>query len=566
MDLISGVFVDKSISKNPRIRYHRLWIFSIIIMCLVSLTPLIIMTFTNYYQYEEAYTVEFTHQMTQLISSTKQTLEFFIRERLSALTFLINEKSFEDLSNNKKLIHLLSHLKNSFEGFIDLGLIDSQGNHRSYAGPYELLRKNYKDQPWFQEVTLQGIYVSDVFMGFRKFPHIVIAIKHETENGDFYVLRATLSTDILNNKIHSLIYWPQSDAFLINSEGILQTTSRFYGSILEKYPLAVPPFAPNTIVKQEYDAEGNTNVFGYAYIDKSPFVLIVTKQGVDFMANLFKVRKKLMWFLGISIIIIMIVIVGSTAYMVRLLRKSELKREKVLHDMEYTNKMASIGRLAAGVAHEINNPLAIINEKAGLVKDFATLKPDFNYKEKIIGSIDSIIKSVDRCSTITHRLLGFAKRMDINMEVIDLELLFKEVVGFLERDASLRNIKINFNIEENLPSINSDRGQLQQVFLNILTNAYYASKEGDQIDISANQINDQTLEIIVSDNGTGISEENLEHIFEPFYTTKGRYGTGLGLSITYGIVEKLGGKISVKSKLGKGTSFTVHLPLKSKIV
>jgi two-component system, NtrC family, sensor kinase len=556
--------VDKSYSKNPRIRYHRLWIFSMLIMCLVSLTPLIIMTFTNYYQYEEAYTVEFTYQVTQLISSTKQTLEFFIRERLSALTFLINEKSFEDLSNNKKLIHLLSHFKQSFDGFIDLGLIDSQGNHCSYAGPYELLGKNYKDQPWFQEVRLRGIYVSDVFMGFRKFPHFVIAIKHEKENGDFYVLRATLSTDILNNKIHSLIYWPQSDAFLINSEGMLQTTSRFYGNILEKYPLDIPPFALNTTVKKDYDAEGNTNIFGYAYIEKSPFILIVTKRSADFMANLFKLRRKLMWFLGISIIIIMIVILGSTAYMVKLLRKSELKREKVLHDMEYTNKMASIGRLAAGVAHEINNPLAIINEKAGLLKDFATLKPDFNYKEKIVGSVDSIIRSVERCSIITHRLLGFAKRMDINMEVIDLELLFKEVVGFLERDASLRNIKINFNLPENLPSINNDRGQLQQVFLNILTNAYYALNEGGQIDIIANQVSDNTVEITIADTGTGISDENLEHIFEPFYTTKGKYGTGLGLSITYGIVEKLGGKISVKSKLGKGTSFTVHLPLKSK--
>jgi two-component system NtrC family sensor kinase len=552
-------------SKNTKFRYHRLWIFSMVLMCLVSLTPLIIMTFTNYYQYEEAYTLEISHQVNQLISSTKQTLEFFIRERLSALIFLINEKSFEDLSDNKKLINLLSHLKKSFDGFIDLGLIDSQGNHRSYAGPYELLGKNYKDQQWFQEVTLQGIYVSDVFMGFRKFPHFVIAIKHEKENGDFYVLRVTLNTDLLNNKIHSLIYWPQSDAFLINSEGILQTTSRFYGSILEKYPLANPPFAPNAIVKKEVDSKGNATIFGYAYIEKSPFILIVIKQSADFMANLFKVREKLMWFLGISIIIIVIVILGSTAYMVKLLRKSELKQAKVLHDMEYTNKMASIGRLAAGVAHEINNPLAIINEKAGLMKDFATLKPDFIYKEKIVASVDSILKSVDRCSAITHRLLGFAKRMDINAEVIDLELLLKEVTGFLEREASLRNIKINFNIADNLPSIESDRGQLQQVFLNILTNAYYAVKEGGQIDIYANQNKDQTLEISIADNGVGISDENLEHIFEPFYTTKGKYGTGLGLSITYGIVQKLGGNISVKSKLGEGTRFTVHLPIKSKI-
>lgn len=553
--------MEKNLLKNPEYRYQRLWIFSMLIMCLVALTPLIIMTFTNYYQYEEAYTVEFTHQVTQLISGTKQTLEFFIRERLSVLIFLINEKSFEDLSDNKKLSNLLSHLKKSFEGFIDLGLIDFRGNHCSYVGPYELLGKNYRDQQWFQEVTLQGIFVSDVFMGFRKFPHFVIAIKHEKENGDFYVLRATLSTDILNNKIHSLIYWPQSDAFLINSEGILQTPSRFYGGILEKYPLPIPAFAPNAIVKPEYNSEGNTHIFGYAYIEKSPFILIVSKQSVDYMANLFKVRKKLMWFLGISIIVIIIVIFGSTAYFIKLLQKSEMKQAKVLHDLEYTNKMASIGRLAAGVAHEINNPLAIINEKAGLIKDFATLKPDFNYKDKILWNVDSILKSVERCSAITHRLLGFAKRMDINTEVIDLELFLKEVIGFLKSEASLQNIKINYNLPEDLPSIESDRGQLQQVFLNILTNAYYALKQGGQIDIRVKHINDEYVEISIIDNGVGISEENLEHIFEPFYTTKGKYGTGLGLSITYGIVQKLGGNINVKSKLGVGTEFIVQLPV-----
>jgi len=295
-----------------------------LIMCLVSLTPLIIMTFTNYYQYEEVYTVEFTHQVTQLISSTKHTLEFFIRERLSALIFIINDKSYEELSDQKRLINLLSHLKKSFDGFIDLGLIDSNGNHCSYVGPYELSAINYKDQEWFQEVTLQGTFVSEVFMGFRKFPHFVIAIKHEKANGDFYVLRATLSTEILNNKIHSLIYWPQSDAFLINKEGFLQTGSRFYGNILDKYPLNIPPFAPNAVVKPEYDSDGNTNIIGYAYIDKSPFILIVTKQSVDFMANLFKIRNKLMWFLGISIIIIVMVILGSTTYVVKLLRKSTI--------------------------------------------------------------------------------------------------------------------------------------------------------------------------------------------------------------------------------------------------
>ena len=388
-----------------------------------------------------------------------------MQERISALNFIINEKSYAEMVDNKELQNLLSNLKASFDGFIDLGLIDHQGNHCSYVGPFQLLGKNYKNQEWFEEVTLQGSYVSDVFLGFRKFPHIVIAVKYELENGEFYVLRATLNTDILNDKIHGLMYWPQSDAFLINTEGILQTSSRFYGTILEIYPLPIPPFAPNAVVIPQQGENGDTNIFGYAYIQNSPFILIVSKKSVDYMANLFKIRTRLMWFLTISIILILIVIIGSTTFFVKLLRKSEMRQAKALHDMEYTNKMASIGRLAAGVAHEINNPLAIINEKAGLIKDFATLKPDFNYREKVVKGVDSIINSVERCSIITHRLLGFAKRLDIITEVIDLELLLKEVIGFLERDASLHNIDINFNIDENIPCIHSDRGQLQQVFL-----------------------------------------------------------------------------------------------------
>ncbi len=557
--------MEINVPKDLKFRYRRLWIFSVLLMCFVSLAPLIIITYANHYQYEEVYTEELNEQVTHCISSIKQTMENFINERLSALKLLINEKTFEELSNTKKCAQLLSNLKKSFEGFIDLGLIDSKGNHRSYSGPYELGGKNYKDQHWFQEVSLQGIYISDVFMGFRKFPHFVIAVKHEKDDGDFYILRATLNTDILNKKIHSHEFGSQSDVFIINREGFLQTPSLFYGKLLEKCQLDVPLYSRNAFVKQEKDDSGNMIIFGSVYLENSPFILIVTRRSVDFLANLLEVREKLRWYLIFSIFLIASVILGSTAYMVKRIYKADIKQVKVLHDMEYTNKMASIGRLAAGVAHEINNPLAIINEKAGLMKDFATLKPDFIYKEKIIGSVDSILKSVERCSVITHRLLGFAKRMDINKEVIDLELLLKEVIGFLEKEAIFRNIKINYNIAENLPSVDSDRGQLQQVFLNIVTNAFYAVEDNGQIDISAIQKNDQLVEITVADNGVGISKENLEHIFEPFYTTKGKYGTGLGLSITYGIVEKLGGNISVKSKIGEGTSFTLHLPIKSKI-
>jgi signal transduction histidine kinase len=229
--------------------------------------------------------------------------------------------------------------------------------------------------------------------------------------------------------------------------------------------------------------------------------------------------------------------------------------------MEYQNKMAAIGRLGAGVAHEINNPLSIITEKAGLAKDLLLLSEEMPPKEKLVQLVNSVLKSADRCGTITHRLLGFAKHMDVQADVIDLDLLLKEVLGFLEKEASYRQIRVSFKQQQQEPPrIVSDRGQLQQVFLNIINNAFAAVDDGGQIEIGIERVNGRVA-VSIADNGMGISKDNLGRIFDPFFTTKKGAGTGLGLSITYGIVQKLGGDISVTSKLGEGTCFTVTLPI-----
>jgi signal transduction histidine kinase len=232
--------------------------------------------------------------------------------------------------------------------------------------------------------------------------------------------------------------------------------------------------------------------------------------------------------------------------------------------VEYSNKLASIGRLAAGVAHEINNPLAIINEKTGLLKDLVTLSDATPPREKVLSIADSVLGSVARCQTITHRLLGFARHMDVQSETIDLHTLLKEVLGFLGREAEYRNINVSFDVAEGLPTIESDRSQLQQVFLNILNNALAAVEIGGAINITLASGEEHTVVVTVTDDGKGIPETDIKKIFEPFFTTKKGGGTGLGLSITYGIVKKLGGEISVKSKVGLGTSFTVILPEKRK--
>ena len=243
--------------------------------------------------------------------------------------------------------------------------------------------------------------------------------------------------------------------------------------------------------------------------------------------------------------------------------------EENLRDTEQlllqAHKMEAIGRLAAGVAHEINNPLAIINEKAGLMKDLLELSADQDRnKEKFLSLLSTIFESVTRCRTITHRLLGFSRRTDVSHAVINLNDALREVIGFLEKEVLFRNIRLELNLKEDLPNVISDKGQLEQVVLNIINNAIDAVEKGGLIEIFTDVKDDSTVRLSVRDNGPGIPDDILKHIFEPFFTTKEKgKGTGLGLSISYGIMQKLGGTILVQSEVNEGTTFTLEIPQKA---
>jgi signal transduction histidine kinase len=272
-------------------------------------------------------------------------------------------------------------------------------------------------------------------------------------------------------------------------------------------------------------------------------------------------RRDLLIFLAISILLILTVVIYGSTYVINRAREADLKRAVYYHELEYTNKMAALGRLSAGVAHEINNPVAIINQKAGLLRDLMTWSTERPSREKILSLTNSILSSARRCGRITHNLLGFAKHMDVKQETINLDHLLRDVLGFLGKEASYRQVQVAFDQAGDPPSVISDKSQLQQVFLNIINNAFAAVEDGGRIQIGIKPVGKHSVAVSITDDGPGIPEEHLAHIFDPFFTTKEGAGTGLGLSITYGIVKKLGGQIAVSSEIGKGTCFTVTLPI-----
>ncbi|MBF0099411.1 MAG: sensor histidine kinase [Desulfobacterales bacterium] len=570
-DKVSLTFWDhQEISSGPyRSRYNlrSLWKQTVMISILIVLIPLIGLTCFDYTITEEAYESEIMLRTSRFVSNIRRTIAFFLSERSFALNFIIQDNTYEELSEAKRLSYILNNLKQSLGGFTDLGVIDQTGKQHTYVGPYAFKDLYYKDAAWFKQVVHQGNYISDVFKGYRNAPHLVVAIKKELPNGGFFILRSSLDNERFNEMLSHLEISGLGDAFLVNEEGILQTPSRLFGDVLQLMPLPVPKPSVNTEVLEMKNAKtGNSLFVGYTYISDTPYILMVVMNKQEALKPWHTTRIKLISVLIATVIIILLVILIMVTYLVNNIFLADRKRAEILHHVEYSNKMASIGRMAAGVAHEINNPLAIINEKAGLIMDLFTYRDEYTKDGKLLELIKSIISSVERCAVITKRLLSFARNIDVSVfQPIRLKEFVFEVLGFLGKEAEYRSIQIDVSVAEDIDEFLSDKGKLQQIFLNLFNNSMAALYDGGRLEINAVKKNKETILITIADSGCGISEKDLKRIFEPFFTTKrNKGGTGLGLSITYNLVQELGGNISVESKVDEGTRFSILLPYKLK--
>ena len=226
-------------------------------------------------------------------------------------------------------------------------------------------------------------------------------------------------------------------------------------------------------------------------------------------------------------------------------------------------KLASVGELAAGVAHEINNPLAIIASESGWIQDMLNPELDVDPSpEGIRESLNQIDHAVYRAKNITHKLLNFARKNEPRLCRCSVNQMLEDVVsGLKEQEFSVSNIKLARDYAPDAPDILLDPDQMRQVFLNLINNAQDAIEGQGTITVRTEQANG-SVRVTVADTGKGMSTEETERIFFPFYTTKevGK-GTGLGLSVSLSIVEAMGGRIEVQSLPGAGSSFSVVLPV-----
>ena len=240
------------------------------------------------------------------------------------------------------------------------------------------------------------------------------------------------------------------------------------------------------------------------------------------------------------------------------------KKQRVESEIKLlqSEKQASIGKLAGGVAHEVNNPLT------GIFTFTHMLLRRKDIPEDLRPDLETIAQETERVRKIVKGLLDFSRQTELDREPTDVNRLIRHTMSLVENQALIKGVSLNFEPGDTLPMITLDRNQMQSVFLNIIINALDATDPGGSITLTTNigistsHPGQQGIEILCTDTGCGIPPENLNKLFDPFFTTKDvGHGTGLGLSVSYGIVERHGGTIWVQSKVGKGTTFKVWLPM-----
>ncbi|MCG8564995.1 MAG: ATP-binding protein, partial [Desulfobacterales bacterium] len=295
------------------------------------------------------------------------------------------------------------------------------------------------------------------------------------------------------------------------------------------------------------------------FLKNGDWLLIYRQNTREAFSSLRKARgSALVIFIFGSLGILTMVLVLSRVIL-GLLARWDAERQLMNQQVIEAGKLASVGELASGVAHEINNPVAIMIEEAGWVQDL--MADDQPPPGEIHRALEQIKTQGNRCRDITRNLLRFARKTDGCHQEIQLAELIHEISDLAQRRARYNQVEISTELPPNLPPIIASPTEMQQVLLNLVNNAIDATApDGGRLTLRA--VSEKTeIRLEVSDTGQGIAPANLERIFDPFFTTKpvGR-GTGLGLSICYGIVRGMGGDIQVESQMGQGTTFRLFLP------
>lgn len=542
-------------------------------MVIAPLVPFLVVLLVGQAAFVTAVKTSTMGTMRRIVEDHGRMIESYLQERRADLEILLDAAGPEELVRRPDLENRLQHLRRSCPAFVDLGLIDAKGRQEAYAGPYDLLGKDYSGADWYKATQEHGYHVSDVFLGYRNEPHFVIAVARDVDGGKL-ILRATIDPHRFSGLVEGIRMGATGEAWILDGEGRYQTEPRSKESLLTKADLPGMASLPRRGVHafEGEASDGTDYLYCTSWINDGKWLLVVRQEKWDAYHGLKEAAAWIAAILVIGGLVIVGLAFALTARIERSLTRVFHEKETLRNHLYRAARLAELGEMTTGIAHEINNPLQVMTSDLSYMEmvlgDMAKqgdFKEDGDGKE-VLTSVAQLRIQIGRCAKITQAILKFGRQGESMVQDVDVRSFLPEIVGMVEEKAAVNGIQLELEPLDRPIFVRADPGQIQQVLLNLLNNAIHAVEErhpegGGRITVTCGLGDDGMADIDVIDNGSGISPENMERIFTPFFTTKpvGK-GTGLGLSVCHGIVDRMGGQMDVQSTKGQGTTFTVRLP------
>jgi two-component system NtrC family sensor kinase len=532
-------------------------------LLIAYLAPLAIILIYFYFQFNVTLKESGKLHVVTLAESQRNTIDLFLQERVVNIFNLFSSKDFKLSPTPDDMRFYLQNLRGMDDAFIDVGFLDEAGVQAGYAGPYPYLQgKDYSRETWFQTLKTQhkNYLITDIYLGFRNKPHFTIAVK-QIFSGKPYIMRATLDPDKFYLFLRTITKGKGEDSALINYEGRYQIVDPDRGELLGPSNYVPPKLTGSGA--HEISSNGDTVLVAYAWLKEAPWSLIVRQPLGIAYAEMYRIRRIMSISTAILAVLIISAILLTTDRLLKRAQHTAESKKELKSQLFHASKLVAAGELAGGVAHEINNPLAIIAAESGVIRDM--LDPSLNMESSpamIVNELNHIDEAVFRARDITQKLLNFVRKNEPRPIRCNINSIMDDVMGGIkERELEVADIELIRKYDPDMPDILIDPDQIRQVFLNIINNASDAIDKAGAITLETRH-NSQFVTVTVTDTGKGITPEQAERIFLPFYTTKevGK-GTGLGLSVSLSIVQGMGGRIDVQSLPGSGSSFTVVLPI-----
>ncbi|MFP5237619.1 MAG: ATP-binding protein [Acidobacteriota bacterium] len=552
----------------------------VLTIILVSFTPLTLITGLMGYYFETFYRNNVLNSLHERVATHQKRINAFLDETLAAVRFIAEASTYDDLSQDKYLQNRLRALQRAYpDVFVDLGVINAAGTQVSYAGDFKLLDANYAEDAWFRDAVRQPYYLSDVFLGLRGKPHFIICVKY-THGGSDWLLRGTVNFAAFSALVDNLAIGETGSALIASSEGRLQSQPRIELIQNLRGLVAVAPWSgsgrsgasavPVTDIfstgKDEVtgrvESRGKSNLFILMPLKSGEWTLIYQQDWHDAFSEVNHARIVALTIFFSGCVTVLVVTFFVARRVVGRIERADLEKQQMNEQVTEARKLASIGELAAGVAHEINNPVAIMVEHAGWMEDLLAEEDLRACKshEEFRHSLQQICLQGARCKDITRKLLSFARKTDPAQERIQLNDILREILSVYAARSKFNGIEVVTDLDPALPSVQASPTDMNEVFMNLFDNAIDAMVGTCGKLKIRTRVEGNHVIVDVADTGKGIPKEAIGRIFDPFFTTKpvGK-GTGLGLSISYGIIQKVGGKLTVDSAKDVGTTFHVQI-------